>query len=115
MLCDMYDSSVSGKLHPTSSDANCFCKSDVLIYFKHALTNCSCRAFRQLGARGLEANRLTGYCFKYIDRPFCLQTDILFSHNCCQRHPIFSCLTQQEFYGFCNKTLYCPRHASVSR
>ena len=27
---------------------------------------------------------LTGYCFKYIDRPFCLQTDDVTINTACQ-------------------------------
>ena len=48
---------------------NCFFNS-LIAYFLCFVINDTSSAQWQKG--------LTGYCFKYVDWPFCLQTDVLF-------------------------------------
>ena len=50
---------------------------------------------RQLGGK----KGLTGYCFKYIDGPFCLQTDIL-------NFSLHGCSTSSILDGFCTEYIF---------
>ena len=59
---------------------------------------------------GQRQKSLTGYCFEYIDRPFCLQTDDLFSHLLISTR-METCYTQCNYFSYhicsAGSTLLC--------